>query len=133
MSAPASLAPRRVLVVDDEEGIRMVLQRLLARLPAIPAVDAASSAEEALDLLAKERYAVILTDFNMGGKNGVELLATAHERWPETKRLLMTGYADEQVLVEARDRGKAADVVRKPWNSQELLQLIARHIDEVTP
>jgi CheY-like chemotaxis protein len=115
-----------VLVVDDEEGIRTVLQRLLARLPDPPPVviETADSAERALELLEAGKYALILTDFNMGGKDGVFLLATARERWPETLRTLMTGYTDEQIMNDAQEKGKAAAVIRKPWNNQELVKTI---------
>lgn len=122
---------RKLLVVDDEEGIRLVLQRLLARLPNPPPleVETAESAEEALEMLESSRYTLILTDFNMGGKDGVFLLAAARERWPDMVRMLMTGYTDEQIMVQAREQGKAAAVVRKPWNNNELLQLIRAALD----
>lgn len=118
--------PQRVLIVDDEEGIRSVLQRLLARLPEPPPVkiETAESAEKAIELLEAGPYALILTDFNMGGKDGVFLLATARERWPDTLRTLMTGYTDEQIMIDAKERGKAAAVIRKPWNNQDLVKLI---------
>lgn len=128
--APTETPTRKLLVVDDEEGIRMVLQRLLARLPAKPAVDAASSAEEALAMLERSPYTLIITDFNMGGRNGVFLLAAAKERWPETIRLLMTGYTDAQIEADARGAGSASAVVHKPWNNQALLQLVAKLLSE---
>lgn len=117
---------RKLLIVDDEEGIRTVLQRLLARLPSPPPFDihTAESAEEALGLMEENEYALVLTDFNMGGKDGVFLLAAAKERWPETLRLLMTGYTDEDIMVQARERGQAAAVVRKPWDNLALLQTV---------
>lgn len=117
---------RRLLIVDDEEGIRTVLQRLLTRLPEPPPirVETAESAEQALELLEKGPYALILTDFNMGGRDGVFLLATALERWPDTQRALMTGYTDEQIMTDAKEKGKAAAVIRKPWNNRDLLETV---------
>lgn len=117
---------RRLLVVDDEEGIRIVLQRLLKRLPDRPPfeIDAAESAEEALELMERSTYTLVLTDFNMGGKDGVFLLAAAKDRWPETLRMLMTGYTDDEIMVQARERGKAAAVVRKPWDNKALLEVV---------
>ena len=118
--------PMKVLVVDDEEGIRNVLQRLLARLPDPPPViiETAESAEQAIELLEHNKYALILTDFNMGGKDGVFLLATARERWPEMLRTLMTGYTDEQIMTDAKEKGAAAAVIRKPWNNQDLVKVV---------
>jgi len=128
MTAPTTNTPKltKVLVVDDEEGIRTVLARLLSRLPKPPPVEihTAESAEEALELLEHSNYTLILTDFNMGGKDGVFLLAAAQERWPETQRMLMTGYTDEDIIVQARDVGGAAAVVRKPWDNKGLLTTI---------
>lgn len=117
---------RKLLVVDDEDGIRHVLQRILQRLPKPPPfeVDTAQSAEEALAMLERSSYTLILTDFNLGGRDGVFLLATAKDRWPDMIRMLMTGYVDEQIEVDARNVGKAIAVVHKPWNNQELLGLI---------
>lgn len=104
----------------------MVLLRLLKGLPDRPPfeIDAAESAEQALELMERSRYTLILTDFNMGGKDGVFLLAAANERWPETLRMLMTGYTDDDIVVQARERGKAAVVVRKPWDNKALLGVV---------
>lgn len=117
----------KVLIVDDEEGIRSVLTRLLGRLPHPPPVEieTAESAEQAIELLERNKYTLILTDFNMGGRDGVFLLATARERWPDTLRMLMTGYTDEEIMVQARERGKAAAIVRKPWDNTRLLATVS--------
>ncbi len=128
-NAPPS---RRILIVDDEEGIRTFLTRLLARLPKPPPIEieTAPSAEDALSLMQIRKYALVLTDFNMGGKDGIFLLSTAREKWPETVRLLMTGYTDEQIYRDAVERGGVAAFIRKPWNNQEFLQLIATLLRE---
>lgn len=122
----------KLLVVDDEEGIRTVLTRLLARLPKPPPVEivTAESAEQAIGLLERGDFTLILTDFNMGGRDGVFLLATALERWPETRRMLMTGYTDEEIMVQARERGKAAAIVRKPWDNTRLLDTVREILEE---
>lgn len=77
-------------------------------------------------MMEQERFTLILTDFNMGGKDGLFLLATARERCPETLRLLMTGYTDDQIRRDADEKGGVAAFIRKPWNNQELLQLVGR-------
>lgn len=117
---------RKVLVVDDEEGIRTVLKRLLARMPEPPPIEVvtAESAEQAIELMEHSKFTLVLTDFNMGGRDGVFLLATALERWPQTRRMLMTGYTDEEIMVQARERGGAAAVVRKPWDNTRLLATV---------
>lgn len=119
--------PRKILVVDDEEGIRKLLERILQRLPKPPPVDiqTASSAEDALDMLEQGRFHLVLTDFNMGGRDGIFLLATVRDRWPETSRILMTGYTDAEIEQDAREQGAVAAFIRKPWNQQDLLRIIA--------
>lgn len=116
----------RLLIVDDEEGIRSVLQRLLTRMPQPPPleVETAESAEEALKILESRSFAMILTDFNMAGEDGIFLLATARERWPDTMRALMTGYTDDQIAVDAKEKANVAALIRKPWNNAELLGLL---------
>jgi CheY-like chemotaxis protein len=122
-----SMTPEvKLLVVDDEATIRSVLTRLLKRLPQPPPVrvETAESAEAALQKMERESFDLVFTDFNMGGKDGIYLLARVRERWPETRRLLMTGYTDEHIRRKALSDGGAQGFVRKPWDSQELLALI---------
>lgn len=127
MSAPAaSEAPCRLLVVDDEDGVRLILQRLLARMPRPPPVEVrtAPSAEAALEALEREHFDLILSDFNMGGKDGIFLLAATRERWPDTIRCLMTGYTDEEIRRRAQEEGGVAAFIRKPWDNQAVLALL---------
>lgn len=106
-------------MADDEEGIRRLVTRLV-RTKAVELgeleVVQAESAEEALEILERERVDLVLTDYRMTGKTGAELLAVVHARWPATERVLMTGYLD---VAETAERGHdASAVIRKPWNNE---------------
>lgn len=120
------IPPRDILVVDDEQAITMLLERILKRLPEPPPVviHRAVSAEQALDLLEQRHFDLVLTDYNMGGRDGVSLLTTVKERWPDTHRVLMTGYTDEQIYRDAVEKGAVAAFIRKPWSNQDLLRTI---------
>src|SRR4051812_37431516 len=81
-----------VLVVDDERVVCDVFARLLANEHGI-AVALAASAEEALELLGERRFDLMITDKNLPGMGGVELIAEARRRAPALEALMITGYA----------------------------------------
>ncbi|HEX5398014.1 MAG TPA: sigma-54 dependent transcriptional regulator [Verrucomicrobiae bacterium] len=112
-----------VLVVDDERNMRLSLQKVLedegyaARL--------VESAEEALELLAREEFFMVITDARLGGMNGYDFLARARSQWPELPVLMITAYATPKLAVEAIKAG-AMDYVAKPFAPEELLHAVAR-------
>lgn len=117
---------RRILVVDDERHVCTFLQRLLQRLPEPPPVriETAPSAEEAMRLMESEDYNLIISDYNMGGQDGICLLQHARTHCPTTLRILMTGYTDEQIQRDAHEKADVNAFVRKPLRIQELLTLV---------
>lgn len=89
-------SPRpRILLVDDEPHVLSALRRALRREPW--EVVTATAADEALRLLATQTFAAVLTDQNMPGMQGVELLQQARAQAPDTMRLVLTGYVDTQI------------------------------------
>ena len=80
----------KILVVDDEQGIRNICKRALEW--AGYRVDVSQNAQEALKLLDKEDYELVLTDLNMPGLNGLELIREIKKKHPRCKTLLMTGF-----------------------------------------
>ena len=88
----------RVLLVDDDEATRFIVKRTLARMGAKLHVHEAGSAEEAITLLDRTRFDVVLTDFNMGTKNGVDVLCHALKHQPHARRALMSGTLPEAML-----------------------------------
>lgn len=110
-----------ILVVDDEEPIRRLLARLLSTLGK---VQTASSAAEALLLLENEEFDVILSDHDMPGRSGSELLAEVSRRWPTTARILMSGNYDLNSVNAGKREGGLDYFLHKPFEVKELMTQI---------
>jgi signal transduction histidine kinase len=113
----------RLLVIDDEEGIRKVLTISLS--DAGWTVRSASSAEEALALFRQERFPIVLTDIKMPGMDGLQLLKALKEIQPETEVVLMTGHGDLGLAIQGI-KLDAADFVTKPIDDDALDIALAR-------
>jgi DNA-binding NtrC family response regulator len=112
-----------VLVVDDEKNMRLSLQTVLKDEDY--AARAVESAEEALTLLAREEFFMVITDARLGGMSGYEFLAKIHNQWPDLPVLMVTAYATPKLAVEAIKAG-AIDYVSKPFAPEELLHAVTR-------
>ena len=112
-----------VLVVDDEKNMRLSLKTVLADEGY--SVRAVESAEEALELLAREEFFMVITDARLGGMSGYEFLAKARAQWPDLPVLMITAYATPKLAVEAIKAG-AIDYLAKPFAPEELLHAVAR-------
>ncbi len=116
------LAPH-VLCVDDDERVLRVLRRTLAGQFC---VDTATSGPQALELLARKSYAVLLSDLRMPGMSGAELLNEARRLTPHTTRLLLTGQADFDAAVSAANEGKVFRFLLKPYQPEELIEYVTQ-------
>ena len=112
-----------VLVVDDEKNMRLSLQTVLKGEDY--AARAVESAEEALTLLAREEFFMVITDARLGGMSGYEFLAKIHNQWPNLPVLMLTAYATPKLAVKAIKAG-AIDYVSKPFAPEELLHAVTR-------
>ncbi len=110
-----------ILVVDDEADLVQSLQDLL-RLEY--RVLGATNGPDALKLLAEHEVHVILTDQRMPGMTGVELLGHVRGQHPDAVRLLFTGYADINAVIEAINRGSVYRYVSKPWDPAEMETIV---------
>jgi two-component system response regulator HydG len=115
------VSAERVLVVEDERAQREALARYLGR--AGYAVSAVATGEEALERLAAEPYAVLLTDLRLPGTDGLAVVRRARERDEEMGVLLMTAYASVESAIEALRIG-AHDYLLKPL----ILEEVARKV-----
>ncbi|MDX5333706.1 MAG: sigma-54 dependent transcriptional regulator [Gammaproteobacteria bacterium] len=113
----------RILVIDDEEIIRMSLARLLGREGY--AVDTAGSLEEARAALAARSYALALCDLRLPDGEGTGLLGDAGEM----PVVIMTSYASVRSAVDAMKQG-AVDYIAKPFDHDEVLLLVARNLKQ---
>ena len=116
-----------VLFVDDEVNILKALQRLLRSEDMT--VLAASRGQEALELLEKTPAQVVISDQRMPEMSGVDLLSQVRERWPDVVRMMLTGYTEIDVAVEAINRGEIYRLITKPWNDDELRATIRQAFD----
>lgn len=123
-----------ILCVDDDP---LVLTSLGAQLRgafgATYALETASSAEDALEIVADltaegVRLLVIVSDWLMPGVRGDELLVRVHARHPEVVKVLITGQADEASVERARREGGLAACLQKPWQEAELVALIRERL-----
>lgn len=113
-----------LLCVDDEQNILAALKRLFR--PQGYKVLVADGGEAGLNLLAQESVDLIISDMRMPGMNGAEFLEHAAQRWPDTVRILLTGYADLQSTVAAVNQGKIYRYVSKPWEDSDI-RLAVQH------
>jgi putative nucleotidyltransferase with HDIG domain len=116
-----------VLFVDDEVNILKALQRLL-RVEDMNVL-CASRATEALDLLEKHPTQVVVTDQRMPEMSGVDFLSQVREHHPEIVRMMLTGYTEINVAVDAINRGEIYRLITKPWNDDELRATIRQAFD----
>lgn len=114
----------KVLLVEDDRVLRQALGDTL-ELGGF-AFDAVGSAEEALQAVAQEAYSLVVSDVNMPGMDGHQLLALLRRQQPQLPVLLMTAHAAIERAVEAMRQG-AADYLVKPFEPNALLGLVERH------
>ncbi|OGW61284.1 MAG: hypothetical protein A2Y48_02485 [Nitrospirae bacterium RIFCSPLOW2_12_42_9] len=111
-----------ILLVDDEENILNALNRVLRREGF--RIVTATSGNQALLTMDKEKITLILSDCRMPGMDGIALLAEVRKRTPDTIRMMLTGYADMETSMAAINRGEVYRFITKPWNDDELKLII---------
>jgi len=120
------MVAERILVVDDEELNRDLLQQILEREGYQVAI--AANGQEALALLRQEAFHVVLTDLKMPGMTGVEVIRELKMLAPFTMGIIHTAYGSVETAVEAMKAG-AYDYVTKPVRRDELLVVIQRALE----
>ncbi|NDC40007.1 MAG: response regulator [Chitinophagia bacterium] len=106
-----------ILYVDDENN-NLVSFKAVFRMKYN--VHTAISGEEAIKVLREHPINVIVTDQRMPHMTGVEFLETIIGEFPDPMRILLTGYADMNAVVDAVNKGKIFHYLTKPWNEEEL-------------
>jgi diguanylate cyclase (GGDEF)-like protein len=109
---------RTLLLVDDEENILAALARLLRGSGYT--ILRASSARQGLELLASHRVGVIISDQRMPGMTGVEFFSRVRDLYPQTVRIVLSGYTDLEAVKEAFSRGTIYKFLTKPWDEETL-------------
>ena len=109
---------RTLLVLDDEANIRRALVRLLRR-DGYQIFDVATAAE-AFDVLASNDVQVVLSDQRMPGLSGSEFLGQVKQMYPDTVRMMLSGYTDLAAVTGAINRGAIYKFLTKPWDDEDL-------------
>ena len=121
---PKAVEPGRILCVDDEQNILSSLRRLF-RMHGFQ-VKTAESGAEGLKILEAEPVDLVISDMRMPEMDGVQFLEKVRGTWPDTIRLLLTGYADIHSILEAINRGEIYRYITKPWDDNDIV-LVVRH------
>jgi response regulator RpfG family c-di-GMP phosphodiesterase len=123
-SVMSDVRPPRLLCVDDEPGILSSLRRLF-RAKGYEVLTA-ESGQAGLATLETEMVDVVISDMRMPEMTGAQFLEHVRVRWPDTMRLLLTGYADIQSILDAINRGEIYRYITKPWDDNDIV-LVIRH------
>ncbi len=122
LTQPPSVAPRRILVIDDDADVRETTADLLATQG--HRVSQAASGAEGVSMFREQRHDVVVTDLGMPGMTGWEVAEAIKALDPTTRIVLLTGWADE-IGQAARQRGCVDQIAGKPLDLASLAPLIA--------
>src|SRR5918998_235531 len=118
--------PARLLVVDDEESLRITTAAILEKEGYI--VDTAASGDEAIDLLSRQDYDLVLTDLHMEGGDGLSVLNRIRREAPLTISVVLTGFASVESAIAALQEG-AYDYLVKPCDIESMKHTIRRGVE----
>ncbi|MDI1293885.1 MAG: response regulator [Methylobacter sp.] len=124
----ANNQPAAILFVDDEANVLKAFRRLFHNEPYVTYF--ASSGAEGLEILRQNAVDLIISDMCMPEMNGAEFLTRIFMQWPETIRILLTGYADFQSTIDAVNKGRIYNYCNKPWNDEELKLLVRNALEQ---
>jgi len=116
----------RILIVDDQEGIRKLLTEACSFLGFN--VEVASTGREALEIAKKHNFEIALVDLKMAEMNGIDTMKRLMKTVNGLKGIVMTGYGDSDLLDEAQNV-KIDAVIRKPFNLQEIKEVLEKVIN----
>jgi len=116
--------PRTLLLVDDEENILRALTRVFRR-DGYTLLTATSGAA-GLDLLAQHEVGVVISDQRMPEMTGVEFLGRVKEQYPDTMRIVLSGYTELKSITDAINQGAVYKFLTKPWEDD----LLRKHVED---
>ena len=113
---------KKILVVDDDESTVNILRRMIKHF-GVSDVTTSMSPLQALKLVeaADSRFSLILSDHNMPDMDGTEFFESVSKISPDSRRMLMTGYKDVDIAIDAVNKGAVHHFITKPWDNDDLL------------
>ena len=119
----------QVLCVDDEQNILRAIKRALFSLDVD--LTLADSGEKALAVMKEKPIHVVISDMKMPGMTGAELLEQVAAHYPDTFRVVLTGFADIDATIKAVNQGRIHRYLQKPWDNQELINTIEEGLERI--
>lgn len=116
---------KKILVVDDKESVTIILKQMLEQ--GGYEVEVATNGEEALEIMKKGRFDMLITDINMPVMNGVELLNKTRELFPKMPVIFITAYGKDKIIIDAVKVG-LSDFIEKPFRMEDILKTVKEHI-----
>jgi two-component system, NtrC family, response regulator HupR/HoxA len=116
--AVSTVAPLSVLVVDDEVRALETLRRTLEDHFTI---FTAASADEGIEVMERECVQIVMSDQRMPGTSGVEFLRSVRRRWPDTIRMILSGYTDAEDIITGINEAGIWQYLLKPWRPDHLM------------
>lgn len=120
------MAPRKLLIVDDDPNLAELFRLFLTRRGFV--VEVAHDAQVALEAMRSDHFPIVLTDIRMPGMSGVELLRAIKRDNPLTIVIVMTGYFDPSAVVDCIGEG-AFDYIVKPIRDLEELAALVQEAE----
>ncbi len=118
-----------ILLVDDEEYILRVLQRVLGEEKRFEMITA-TSGQEALEKIRQNPIDLVISDQRMPGMTGIELLTQIKQMYPDSVRIILSGFTDIDVLIGAINEGEVCRFLSKPWDNEELKKIIYTTLEQ---
>ena len=115
--------PLRIIIVDDHEVVRLGLRTLLERHPEFSVIGEAATAREALQQTLHLKPDIVVMDIRLPGKSGIEACREIAEQEPDTKVIMLTSYAEDEMLFDAISAG-ACGYVLKQIGSDDLIRAL---------
>lgn len=121
------MTPIRILIADDHQIFREGLRLLLEAKPGFSVVGEAPDGLQALELAERLRPDVMIVDVSLPGLTGIEVVRLVHQRWPQTRTIVLSSHADESYVLNALRHG-AVGYVLKHFSTEDLIQAIREAI-----
>ena len=119
------MAKQRILLVDDHEVVRLGLKSLLEHHPQFEVIGEAGTAKEAIELVGRIKPDIVLMDIRLPGMSGIEACEEITHNFPETRVVMLTSYAEDEMLFSAIRAGASGYVLKQIGGDDMIRDLVA--------